>query len=45
MKLYKPKFWKSKNLISLSLIPLSLITQLIIFFKSFSQKFKILKFM
>ena len=38
MKLYKPKFWKSKNLISLSLIPLSLITQLIIFFKKLFTK-------
>ena len=33
MKLIKPKFWDGKNLISLSLFPLSLIIQLIIFFK------------
>ncbi len=33
MKLIKPKFWDHKNLISLSLFPLSLIIQLIIFFK------------
>ena len=33
MKLYKPKFWDHKNLISFSLFPLSLIIQLIIFFK------------
>lgn len=38
MKLYKPKFWKSKNLISLSLVPLSLITQIIIFFKKLFTK-------
>ena len=38
MKLYKPKFWKSKNLISLSLFPLSLITQIIIFFKKLFTK-------
>ena len=33
MKLIKPKFWDHKNLISLSLFPLSLIIQLVIFFK------------
>ena len=33
MKLIKPKFWDGKNLISLSLFPLSLIIQLVIFFK------------
>ena len=33
MKLYKPKFWNHKNFISLSLFPLSLITQLMIFIK------------
>ena len=33
MKLIKPKFWDHKNLISLSLFPLSLIIQLFIFFK------------
>ncbi len=33
MKLYKPKFWENKNFISISLYPLSLITQLIIYFK------------
>ena len=31
--LIKPKFWDHKNLISLSLFPLSLIIQLVIFFK------------
>ena len=33
MKLIKPKFWDHKNFISLSLFPLSLIIQLVIFFK------------
>ena len=33
MKLYKPKFWDHKNLISLSLLPLSLVVQLVIFLK------------
>ena len=33
MKLIKPKFWDHKNLISLSLFPLSLIIQFVIFFK------------
>ena len=33
MKLIKPKFWDHKNLISISLFPLSLIIQLVIFFK------------
>ena len=33
MKLIKPKFWDHKNLISLSLFPLSLVIQLVIFFK------------
>ena len=44
MKLIKPKFWDYKNLISLSLFPLSLIIQLVIFFKKrFTKvsKFKI----
>ena len=44
MKLYKPKFWDNKNFISLSLFPLSLIIQLVIFFKkNFTKvsKFKI----
>ncbi len=33
MKLIKPKFWDHKNLISLSLFPLSLVVQLVIFLK------------
>ncbi len=33
MKFHKPKFWEYRNFISLSLFPLSLITQLIIFLK------------
>ena len=33
MKLIKPKFWDHKNLISLSLLPLSLVVQLVIFLK------------
>ncbi len=33
MKLYNPKFWKYKNIISFSLLPLSLITQLFVLFK------------
>ena len=33
MKLYKPKFWDHKNFLSLCLFPLSLIIQLVIFFK------------
>lgn len=38
MKLYKPKFWENKNFISLILLPLSLITQLIIYFhKKFTK--------
>ena len=44
MKLYKPKFWDNKNFISLSLFPLSLIIQLVIFLKkNFTKvsKFKI----
>ena len=38
MKLYKPKFWDNKNFISLSLFPLSLIIQLVIFFKKYFTK-------
>ena len=42
MKLYKPKFWDNKNFISLSLFPLSLIIQFVIFLK---KKFtKVTKF-
>ena len=33
MKLIKPKFWNHKNIISLSLLPLSLVVQLVIFLK------------
>ena len=33
MKLYKPKFWDHKNIISLSLFPMSLIIQLVILLK------------
>ena len=45
MKLYKPKFWDHKNLISFSLFPLSLIIQLIIFFKKKFSKVSILKYL
>ncbi len=43
MKINKPIFWNSLNLISISLIPLSLLTNIINFFKSFivEKKFKI----
>ena len=42
MKINKPLFWNNKNLISLSLIPVSLITFIINFFKNFLLK-KIIK--
>ena len=38
MKIRKPLFWNNKNLISLSLIPVSLITFIINFFKNFLLK-------
>ena len=38
MKLIKPKFWKTKNFISLILFPLSTVTFLINFIKKFSIK-------
>ena len=38
MKINKPIFWDSLNLISIILIPLSLITNTINFFKSFVIK-------
>ena len=43
MKLYRPKFWDHKNFISFSLFPLSLIIQLIIFFKKQFTKVFIFK--
>ena len=43
MKISKPIFWNNKNLISLFLIPFSMITSIINFFKNFpsKKKFKI----
>ena len=43
MKLLKPIFWNKKNIISISIYPISYITKLINFFKKFSfkNKFKI----
>jgi len=43
MNLKKPEFWRKKNLISFFLLPLSIFTYLINFFKKFSykKKFKI----
>ena len=38
MKIRKPLFWNNKNLISLSLIPFSIITFIINFFKNFLLK-------
>ena len=38
MKISKPIFWNNKNLISLFLIPFSIITFIISFFKNFSSK-------
>ena len=38
MKLIKPKFWETKNFISLILYPLSVITYLINFIKNYSIK-------
>ena len=40
MKLYKPIFWRSTNIISLLIYPLSMITYLINFIKKFSSKKK-----
>ena len=40
MKISKPIFWNNKNLISLFLIPFSMITSIINFFKNFSSKKK-----
>ena len=43
MKLFKPIFWNKKNIISISIYPISYITKLINFFKklSFKNSFKI----
>ena len=41
MKLVQPSYWKDINLISLILYPISLITNLINFFKIFQKKKKI----
>ena len=38
MKLIKPKFWETKNFISYTLFPLSIVTYLINFIKKFSNK-------
>ena len=38
MKLLKPIFWNKKNIISISIYPISYITKLINFFKKFSSK-------
>ena len=38
MRLSKPKFWKTTNIISVIFYPLSLITYLINFSKKFSKK-------
>ena len=40
MKISKPIFWNNKNLISLFLIPLTIITFIINFFKNFLSKKK-----
>ena len=40
MKFIKPKFWETKNFISLILYPLSIITYLINIKKKFSTKIK-----
>ncbi len=40
MKLLKPIFWRSKNIISLLIYPLSIITHIINFIKKFSSKKK-----
>jgi len=40
MKLVQPSYWKDINLISLMLYPISLITNLINFFKIFQKKRK-----
>ena len=38
MKLFKPLFWEKKGIISLSLIPFSILTFIINFFKNFIIK-------
>ena len=38
MKLIKPKFWETKNFISLILYPISIITYLVNITKKFSTK-------
>ena len=38
MKLLKPIFWNKKNIISISIYPISYITKLINFFKKLSSK-------